>query len=531
MFRTKLTLAFAAMLVFVLFLAGVLFWGASRSSYYLQRSQLAHYNLEAYLRLSNETYHHFKQLADVILIDEWRTRVDVSPSRRQLEMVLADIRTLTEAERDFVESDEVASEESELQRIDLIEQEIRDAQSEFQEVMALLDDDQPEEAWPRLSELLQNRIDGRFAELVGMAIAEEEGEVVEADREAQALLNLLTIVAWATVAASILFVALAGFVLIRRLRSPIETLVDGTHRLAEGALDHRITIPGNDEFSQLAGSFNIMAGRIERKRLDLLEARAGLERKVDERTKELNTANAALRQTDKERRRFLADVSHELRTPLTVIRGEAEVTLRGRAKPAAHYREALDRIVDQAAQLARLVDDLLLMARAQAGATRLKLTAIQLPDLLTKVCRDASVLLGDRRIEITPPDIEGDPMVPGDSGRLTQLFFILLDNAIRYSKPGGKISVEVGYSDTSAIVRVIDNGAGIPAADLPFLFERFYRSEQGRHLSPDGSGLGLPLAKGIVEAHGGQIGVESSPGVGTTVRILLPMAAKAQMSA
>ncbi len=531
MFTTRLTLAFAAMLAFVLFLAGVLFWGASRSNYYLHRSQLAHYNLEAYLRLSDETYHHFKQLADVILIDDWRTRVDVSPSRRNVDMALDRLRQLTAAERDFVEDGEVASEESELRRIDLIEREIEEAQAEFLQLITLFEVGRAADAWPRLSELLETRIDGRFADLVDQAIADEEAEVAEADREAQALLTLLSRVAWVTAAASAAFIAWIGFVLLRRLRAPIETLLDGTGRLSHGALDHRIAITGRDEFATLAAGFNQMAARLERQRHDLLEARAGLERKVKRRTEELNDANAALRRTDRERRRFLADVSHELRTPLTVIRGEAEVTLRRRDARKEDYRDALDRIVDLSGQLARLVDDLLLMARAQAGAARMTLSAVSLPDLLAKACRDAAVLLNDHRIGICGPDGADDVTVPGDTGRLTQLFFILIDNAIRYSKPDGPISIEIAQDDAMARVRVIDEGPGIPANDIPHLFERYYRSEDGRRMSPEGAGLGLPLARAIVEAHGGSICIESSRGRGTTVTVTLPTSVEARQSA
>ncbi len=531
MFTTRLTLAFAAMLAFVLFLAGVLFWGASRSNYYLHRSQLAHQNLAAYLQLSNETYHHFKQLADIILIDNWRTRVDVSPSRRNVDMALDRVRQLTSAERDLVDTDEVESEEAELRRIDLIEVEIDAAQAEFLQLITLFEAGRAEDAWPRLSELLETRIDGRFADLVDQAIAEEEEEVVEADREAQALLTLLSRIAWLTAAASAAFVAWAGFVLLRRLRAPMETLLDGTGRLAHGALDHRIAIAGRDEFASLAAGFNQMAARLERQRHDLLEARAGLEHKVMQRTEELNEANAALRRTDRERSRFLADVSHELRTPLTVIRGEAEVTLRRRDARTEDYREALDRIVDLSAQLARLVDDLLLMARAQAGGVRMTLSAVSLPELLAKTCRDAAVLLNDRRIGIRGPDGADDIIVPADSGRLTQLFFILIDNAIRYSKPDGAISIEIAQDDAMARVQVIDEGPGIPANDIPHLFERHYRGEDGRRMSPEGTGLGLPLAQAIVEAHGGTIGIESSRGQGTTVTVTLPISAEAKQSA
>ncbi len=531
MFTTKLTLAFAAMLAFVLFLAGVLLWGANRSSYYLQRSQLAHYNLEAYLRLSDETYHHFKQLADIILIDDWRSRVDVSPSRREVDAALDRVKELTTAERDFVEEDEVESEELELLRIGEIERTIDEAQSEFLEVIALFDAGRPQDAWPRLSELLETRIDGSFAELVDAAILDEEEEVVVADREAQALLALLTRVAWLTAAVSVAFVALAGFVLLRRLRAPMETLLGGTRKLSQGALDHRIAISGRDEFAALAGGFNQMAAKLEQQRRDLLEARAGLEREVAKRTEELNDANSALRRTDRERRRFLADVSHELRTPLTVIRGEAEVTLRRRAANKDEYREALDRIVDLSAQLARLVDDLLLMARTQAGAARLTLAAVSLPDLLAKTCRDASVLLNDHRIAVAQPDGAADIIVPGDSGRLTQLFFILIDNAIRYSKPDGAISIEIGREDSRACIRVIDEGPGIPAHELPHLFERYYRSEAGQRMSPEGTGLGLPLARAIVEAHDGEIAIDSTAGHGTTVTVCLPMSAEAMQSA
>jgi signal transduction histidine kinase len=254
----------------------------------------------------------------------------------------------------------------------------------------------------------------------------------------------------------------------------------------------------------------------------LQDAHANLENLVDERTEELRRANESLRKIDETRRGFFADISHELRTPLTVIRGEGEIALRGKNKTVPEYKRSIDRIVEQAKHLSLLVNDLLFIARQGAGAARLNLQPIDLGDLLEKVCGDAKVIADGKSVDIALANGPAHEVVRGDPARLRQLFLVLLDNAVRYSKSEGSVTVEIGRSNGEVTVRVSDRGIGIPPEELDGIFERFRRGGHAASMNEEGLGLGLPVAKAIVEAHRGRIVMQSEVGEGTTVTVALP---------
>lgn len=211
-----------------------------------------------------------------------------------------------------------------------------------------------------------------------------------------------------------------------------------------------------------------------------------------------------------------------------MIRGEAEITLRGSERDAAEYRAALSRIAEQSAHTARLVDDLLFLARAQAGTPRLRLGAVSLDGLARRVVEEvgSAAAAAKLRLVVTGPPVEA--AVEGDAGRLRQVVMILLDNAIRYSRPGGAVELLLLPGPGQVVLRVADHGIGIDPEDLPHVFDRFYRGSLAQEHVDEGSGLGLPLARAIVEAHAGRIAIESRPGEGTAVSISLPLAARAR---
>jgi len=310
--------------------------------------------------------------------------------------------------------------------------------------------------------------------------------------------------------------------LLQGLRAPLAELLRGTAKLAEGDLSHRISISGRDEFADLGRSFNRMAGDLQAHRQALQDAHANLETLVDDRTEELRRANESLRKIDETRRGFFADISHELRTPLTIIRGEGEIALRGSNKKVAEYKHSIERIVEQAKHLSVLVNDLLFIARQGAGAARLNLQPIALGDLLKKVCGDAKVIAHGEGVDVAFVNGTAHDMVRGDPARLRQLFLVLLDNAVRYSKSKGAVKVEIGSADGEVRVRVSDRGIGIPPEELEGVFERFRRGGSAAAINEEGLGLGLPVAKAIVEAHKGRIEMASRPGEGTTVTVALP---------
>jgi two-component system, OmpR family, sensor kinase len=264
---------------------------------------------------------------------------------------------------------------------------------------------------------------------------------------------------------------------------------------------------------------DIVAVAVQISRADDLSRRlpdAGRRDEVGRLTMVLNQTLERLERLFHARQRFLADVSHELRTPLTTIRGNVDLMRRmGEADP-----EILDVVQDELGRMTRLVDDLLLLARADTGGLPLQRRPIALDDVFLDVFRQIRSIHPPVNVSLEGVD---QVRVMGDLDRLKQLILNLVDNAIKYTPPGGTVRVSLSKADGSAEVVVADNGIGIPAEDLPRIFDRFYRVDKARSRSQGGSGLGLSIAKWIAEAHGGSIRVESRPGVGSTFVVTLPI--------
>jgi signal transduction histidine kinase len=294
---------------------------------------------------------------------------------------------------------------------------------------------------------------------------------------------------------------------------PLRALTEGALAIERGDFSHRVPSHQRDELGTLASRFNQMAEELERQRGLLLAARTGLERQVAERTGQLAETNRRLTELDAQRVRFLADVSHELRTPLTVLRGEAEIALRGISKPESTYREALELIVNQATDMGRLVEDLLFLARSEADEIRFEFSPVRLGEVVGEAISDASVIARGRQIRFSLDRLPSDIIVRADARRIKQVVLIVLDNAIKYSSQ---------KKDGMTELTIANGGDAVPAEELPHLFERFFRGENARARGISGSGLGLPIARRIVEKHGGKLCLWSEPGRGTTVTMHLP---------
>jgi PAS domain S-box-containing protein len=237
----------------------------------------------------------------------------------------------------------------------------------------------------------------------------------------------------------------------------------------------------------------------------------------------IQDAHQKLKVLDQLRSQFFADISHELRTPLTVIRGEAEVTLRGKETPISEYRTTLERIVQLSNQMNKLVGDILFLARSESGTLQMDLMPTSLPTILTEVCQETNILAQSRSITVALEGQSHDVIIRGDPERLKQLFMILTDNAIKYGRKGGTIVVRLKTTEVDTQVTVADDGLGIPAEDLPHVFERAYRVWRSRPSAVGGAGLGLPIAKWISEAHNGRISIVSALTEGTSVTVELPL--------
>lgn len=523
MFRTKLAFGLIVLVCLVLANSAGLYWYTGETEQYFQRNQVAHHELQSYMALSLDAYRHVKQLADLLVLDSSEAREQVVESQRRLSAALEGLVAFTHGEAIATDVQEFRHHQRELHRLRQIESVLGRILSAFDEIIRLNDAGRKREAWELLSNVLEQRVDGGFNHFVDAAISEEAARVAIHHAQESGLRKDLDMIAMLTSTLSILFATAIGVGLFGGIRRPIRTLMQGTRRIAAGDFGHRIVMQTHDEFAHLAESFNAMAADLERQRKGLLKNRAGLEDEVKARTRELEDANLELKQIDGTRRRFFADISHELKTPLSIIRGEAEVTLRGRKKSVPEYETALQRIVQISEQLRTLVEDLLLLARSESAGTRMELGPLSLDRLLGDFNEDAQALARLKGIKLCLQIQARGLVVQADRQRLHQLLLILVDNACRYSAAGSEVRVRLERSGDDALVTIEDNGIGMQPEELESVFKRYYRSKDALRIAPTGTGLGLSVAKALVVALQGRISIESALGEGTEVFVRFPL--------
>jgi two-component system OmpR family sensor kinase len=458
---------------------------------------------------------------------EGATATDRLPGEEVLIVQIAEnlktLRRFIAEEISLVGAAEGENEKEELERLAAIEWRVTTFIAEYHRLKTPPPGTTSPEAWRLIARSLDSLLNADLRNAIKEGIDDEKKEVETSDRRAQQLIvksrNLTAIAS----GLALLLTLIGSLVLVRNLRRPLGELQAAMNDFASGDFSKRVTAFGRDEFALLGKRFNQMAEELDNRRQVSARTQSSLERTVEERTRNLADLNANLAASDQARRRFLADLSHELRTPLTIIRGESEIMLRTRGADEEAYKSALSRILDQSKHTAMLVDDLLFIARKEAGEVRLKMLPLDLGKLLKQVCNEAQPLctekglhLGQPRLDITPANIIGD------AARLKQVLLIMIDNGVRYSRRNGSIEVRLLEAPGGFAMIVSDDGIGIPADDLPFVFERFYRGSNVDNNTAEGVGLGLPVAKAIVEAHGGSISIESEPERGTTVTVTLP---------
>ncbi|MFN0106713.1 MAG: sensor histidine kinase [Bryobacteraceae bacterium] len=286
---------------------------------------------------------------------------------------------------------------------------------------------------------------------------------------------------------AVLLAATAGGLWIsRRALVPVDRISAAARSIGERNLSKRLPVPAtDDELERLSLTLNQMLDRIE-----------GAFRRVTQ---------------------FTADASHELRTPIALIRTTSELALR-KIRPEADYRRALDEILDESVRTTDLLENLLTLARADAGKAALDRAPLDLAALLAEVTAQCGKLARQKGVSLHFAPSLQPISTEGDRGSLRRLFLILLDNAVKYTPPGGSIQITL----TGPQVDIRDSGIGINREDLPHIFERFYRADKSRSRVSGGAGLGLSLAKWIVDTHGATIDVESQPERGSLFRVTFP---------
>lgn len=528
MFRFRLALAIATSFSFVLALAFATLWGSKQVIRHFATTQSAYAALDRYQLLSQDAYRYFKQRLDRLIGDDNPiAETELKDAKQRLSQAVRSLRQM--AIQDSDSRDEEASagdwpaKSAELNRVASFTAFLELSDYRFNEIESQLQQGHRDKAILLLSKFTHEEIDSKFQPLIDLAIDTEREKAGQAKAQIDRLARQSRWLALIAATCSVLFGLLAGALLLRRLQRPLQALMTGTNEIASGNLGYRIELNNRDEFSYLANHFNQMAQELEYQRERLHQGRIMLENRVTERTSDLRKANEELKRMDIARREFFADISHELRTPITVIRGEAEVALRGKGQDAEEYRETLQRIVELSSQLGTYVNDLLFMARAESTKMHFEWDKLDLTELVHGAIEDIKVMAAEKSLSASLDSPEQALWIRGDRQRLRQVIFILGDNACRYSNPGGHILTELQLDGEQVIFRISDQGIGIPAQDLERIFERHYRAGNARDSRDDGSGLGLAMAKSIVKAHGGQIEVSSVENFGSTFSISLPL--------
>jgi signal transduction histidine kinase len=286
--------------------------------------------------------------------------------------------------------------------------------------------------------------------------------------------------------------------LSRGIVRPLREMEETAAYMAEGRYDNRVKITSQDEVGQLGQSLNTLAQELGR---------------FVERTEQM----------EKLRRDFVANVSHELRTPLTIIRGYTEALRDGTVTDPQQAERFTKLIVNETERLERLISDLLDLSRLQAQQFVMELEMIPLTEVVDNVVAMLRGKYADKSVELVWSGAEMIPPIPGNGDRLVQLMLILLDNALKYTQPQGRVSVDLRLAEQSVTLSVSDDGAGIPAADLPFIWERFYKVDKAHTRENHGTGLGLSIAREIIERHGATVAVSSEPGKGTRFVLQFPV--------
>lgn len=275
----------------------------------------------------------------------------------------------------------------------------------------------------------------------------------------------------------------------KKVLKPISDMADAAAALSANNLSNRISIEGTkNELKDLAVVINLMLDRIER--------------------------------SYNSQKQFVSDASHELRTPIAVIQGYASMLERWGKTDKEVLDEGIAAISQETTAMKELVERLLFLARHDKKTLMLEMEVFDPTEIMSSVHRDAKLLSPAHQFELK---LDGNMTVNGDKGMLKQLMRILLDNAIKYTPPGGRIILTMGREGEECVLSVTDTGAGISAQELPRIFDRFYRSEKARKAQSSGHGLGLSIARIIVVAHGGKLHVRSKEGAGSTFSVRLPV--------
>ena len=519
--RRRVVVLMVACALYIGLMIGVMVAGLWISDHMARRVAGIHGRLDVLSQLSAKVSNYGEQAAEVMLLGGEKSD-DLDAARIDIERLLARLTQSTRAEITTLSGmDEVQGELPELEGARRVVELYHSIDGAMNNVLSLRRSSQNDAALGVYQRGVSFRLANELLPLLDAAATDERDEIATEIAKVSAAEGPLFIGAGTLAVLGLLSIAALGVSLWRSITRPLQALNARARALVFGEADVSLaSVKG--EFAPLSESLAALAAAVAEQRRTFAEAGEKLTSEVDARTAQLRTANEQLREIDRRRGQFLTDVSHELRTPLTILRGEADVALRGKDDPQLQ-RQSLERIQGQAAELGQLLEDLIEFARTAAEDQSLVIADTQLDEVVSAAAQEAQMLAAPREVAIVLDLADHGRHIGADFRRLKQALIIGLDNAIKHSPPGTTVSIHTAIEGEHVRIAIADEGPGIDEADLPRVFERFFRGRDEADSLASGLGIGLAIAKDIVERHGGSISLGNRPPGGAALLILLPV--------
>lgn len=514
MIRSRLMVTFIVLALLALVQLAFAWWATRSAAHHAERSVVATRMLAEYLEISGNKQRLKVWYAQRMLADGADVHVRDALSASMADSV-QQLRQLAER----VEPTQLAMERAEVktvaQNLDALDRAVRAAKVPDARLS-------PAEEY-RTVLLAFDELAGRdMRELLRDAVARHEAASLRESALLADALGRIRLVSALLAVSVVLGAILAVLHFVRRLDMPFARLAEITQALAGGDYRVRSGLRGHDEFAQIGRLLDTMAERVEAAQSRSAELQRNLDQLVAERTRALTQAYETLLGIEGRRRQFFAELSHELRTPVTIIRGEAEIALR-HPDDAAEVKAALGRVVEVAGELGARVQDLLDAARGSAMDYAVALQPVALAEIVAAAVGQMQAVAAHRGVLLELQALPQDLAIEADRDRLQQALVIVLDNALRYSPPASRVRVGVTVEDEHVWIQVEDEGPGMAEEDFAHAFEPHYRGTVGRARDPTGSGIGLAIARRIVQAHHGSIELQPRQPHGLLVGIGLPI--------
>lgn len=524
MYLRKLAISLCVLLGIILLQSAIAFWAHQNSEFHTERNRIANQMLTEFISVRADKQRLKVWLAEYLLTEDANTSFrDALFSRMQDQLNQLDQLAIRDQLFSTSEADLLHTMQQ-VKVISLLQSNLQTLEHALKtREIALYQDDA--ERWRVLISLFDKFQDTDLSELLQQAIAQQKTRASNTEQEALTALQKVKITIALISIAGIIFAIFIGYHLSKALSRPLQQLLLGTQQLQQGNFKHKIRETGPAEFTELARQFNLMSGYIADFAEKEKQSQHATELLVEDRTAQLQQALSQLYQAEYRQKQLLADISHELRTPATSIQGEAEISLRGHDKSSEEYKEAFSRILASTMQLSRRIDDLLMLARGEDRLLQVNLKPLTLANFSQHVQHTVCQQLEPQfQLHWQAATNSSEPAwLLLDQDKFNSVLYIITENTKHYAKNTNQVWLTLSINDTELQLTLSDEGIGLTPEESKRVFERHYRSNNARQTRPDGLGIGLCIAKAIMEAHDGAIHLQPNHPKGTQVILTLPV--------